>query len=179
MMKHTPFRFAAMAALALLVSSCTNQKKIQYCPAWTSVLDAVVVTQFKPGAPADPANALYTAKISNVDGDCTFDKQGKTANSSIDVSFTATRPAPGDAVTYTVPYFVAVTQSTRIITRSARTVTFNFDAGATTATAEESISDIDLVTDGNNKPYDYQILVGFQLTKQQYDYNKSIGIFQQ
>lgn len=178
-MKHSPFRFAAIAALALLVSSCTSDKKLQFCPGWSSVLDAVVVTQFKPGTAQDPANALYTAKITNVDGKCDFDKEGKTANSSIDVSFTATRPTAGDAATYTVPYFVAVTQSTRIVTRSARSVTFSFDAGATTATAEESIDNIDLVTDGNNKPYDYQILVGFQLTKEQYDYNKTIGIYQQ
>lgn len=178
-MKNSPLRFAAIAALALLVSSCQSQNKLKYCPAWSSVLDAVVVTQFKAGAAPDPANALYTAKIDNVDGSCTFDKQGKTANSSIDVKFTATRPVAGEATTYTVPYFVAVTQATRIITRSARSVTFTFEAGATTATAEESISDIDLVTDGNNKPYDYQILVGFQLTKEQYDYNKSVGIFQQ
>jgi hypothetical protein len=179
MMKRSPFRFAAVAVLGLLAASCTSDKKIQYCPAWTSVLDAVVVTQFKPGAAPDPANALYTAKITNVDGSCTFDKQGKTADSDIDVTFTATRPAAGDEATYSVPYFVAVTQGTRIITRTMRSVTFTFDAGETTATAEEDVNDIALVTDGTNKPYNYQILVGFQLTKEQYDYNKTTGIFQQ
>jgi hypothetical protein len=179
MMKRSPFRFAAVAALGLLVASCANDKKIQYCPAWTSVLDAVVITQFKPGAAPDPANALYSAKITNVDGNCSFDKQGKTADSDIDVTFTATRPAAGGEATYTVPYFVAVTQGTRIITRSQRTVTFSFAAGDTTATAEEDVDDIALVTDGTNKPYNYQILVGFQLTKEQYEYNKTTGIFQQ
>lgn len=179
MMKKSPLRFAAIAVLALLVSSCQSDKKLQFCPGWTSVLDAVVVTQFKSDAAQDPADALFTGRITKVDGSCTFDKLGKKGNSSIDVSFTATRPAPGDAVTYTVPYFVAVTQGTRIITRSTRSVTFSFDAGATTTTAEEDVSDIDLVTDGDNKLYDYQILVGFQLTKAQYEYNKTIGIFQQ
>jgi hypothetical protein len=178
-MKNSPLRFAAIAMLAVLVSSCQSQNKLKYCPAWSSVLDAVVVTQFKPGAAPDPANAIYTAKINDVDGSCTFDKQGKNASSSIDVTFSATRPAAGDAATYTVPYFVAVTQATRIITRSVRNVTFSFAAGETTATAEESISSIDLVTDGNNKPYDYQILVGFQISKEHYEYNKKIGIFQQ
>jgi hypothetical protein len=41
------------------------------------------------------------------------------------------------------------------------------------------VDDIALVTDGTNKPYNYQILVGFQLTKEQYEYNKTTGIFQQ
>lgn len=178
-MKTSLFRFAVIAGLALLVSSCQSSKKLQFCPGWSSVLDAVVVTQFKPGAAPDPANALYSAKITNVDGNCSFDKAGKKADSSIDVSFVAARPAAGDAAAYTAPYFVAVTQGARIVTRSARTVTFSFAAGETTATAEEHVSSVDLVTDGDNKPYDYQILVGFQLTKEQYDYNKTTGIFQQ
>jgi hypothetical protein len=179
MMKNIPFRFAAIALMALLVSSCQSSKKLQFCPGWSSVLDAVVVTQFKPGAAPDPANALYSAKITDVDGTCSYDKAGKKADSSIDVTFVATRPTAGDAITYTAPYFVAVTQATRILTRSTRSVTFSFAAGEKTATAEEHVSSIDLVTDGDNKPYDYQILVGFQLTKEQYDYNKTTGIFQQ
>jgi hypothetical protein len=179
MMKTSPLRLTLVVILALTAASCTSQRKLSFCPGMTSVLDAVVATQFKPGAAAVPANALYTAKISEVTGDCGFDKEGKTSNSSVDVSFTATRPDAGDAVEYTVPYFVAVTQTDRIITRQARSVTIAFGAGETTATAEDHVSSVALVTDGNNRPYDYQILVGFQLTKEQYDYNKTTGIFQQ
>jgi hypothetical protein len=179
MMKTSPLRLSLIVILALTAASCTSQRKLLFCPGMTSVLDAVVVTQFKPGAPAVPASALYTAKISGVTGDCNFDKQGKTSNSSVDVSFTATRPVAGEAVEYTVPYFVAVTQTERIITKQERSVTIAFAAGETTATAEDHVGSVNLVTDGNNKPYDYQILVGFQLTKDQYDYNKTTGIFQQ
>lgn len=178
-MKKLPFRFGAVLVMALLVSSCQSEKKLQFCPGMSSVLDAVVVTQFKPGAPADPNSALYTATISDVSGNCSFDKQGKSSDSSVDVDFTATRPVAGAAIEYAVPYFVAVTQSTRIITRTTRSVTISFAEGATTATAEDHIGSVHLVTDGNNKPYDYQILVGFQLTKEQLDYNKTTGIFQQ
>jgi hypothetical protein len=178
-MKRSSFRFAAIAGLALLLASCSSEKKIQFCPGWSSVLDAFVVTQFKPGAEQIPANALYTAKITNVDGNCSFDKAGKHADSDVEISFVATRPSAGAAATYTVPYFVAVTQSARVVTRTVRQVTFSFAAGETTATAEEDVGDIELVTEGGNKPYDYQILVGFQLTKAQYEYNKTTGIFQQ
>jgi hypothetical protein len=97
----------------------------------------------------------------------------------VDISFTATRPAAGDAATYTIPYFVAVTQTDRIITKESRAVTITFAAGETTAVGEDHVNSVSLVTDGNSKPYDYQILVGFQLTKEQYDYNKTTGIFQQ
>lgn len=178
-MKTTQLRLTLIVILALTAASCTSQRKLMFCPSMTSVLDAVVATQFKEGAAAVPANALYTAKIADVSGDCSFDKQGKTSDSSVDVSFTATRPVAGDAAQYTVPYFIAVTQSNRIITRQARSVTIAFAAGETTAAAEDHVSSVALVTDGTNRPYDYQILVGFQLTKEQYDYNKTTGIFQQ
>jgi hypothetical protein len=170
---------AAIVLLGLLAASCTSNKKLEYCPGTSSVLDAVVATQFRNGATMDAANALYTAKIADVTGSCSFDKKGKTSNSDVDISFTATRASGGEAAQYTVPYFIAVTQSNRVITREERSVTIAFESGATTASAEDKVSDIALVTDGQLKPYDYQILVGFKLTKQQLDYNRSVGIYSQ
>src|ERR1700761_5873713 len=170
-------RLLAVCVAVLAVSSCANDKKIDFCPGMTAVLDAYMAAAFKPGAPALPTNALYTVEIVNVKGKCTFDKQGKTSDSDLQVTFGATRAAPGDATQYTVPYFVAVTQGENIVTKTLRKVTFSFAAGAKTATFEEDIDDVSLVTDGEQKPYDYQILVGLQLTKEQLDYNRSIGIF--
>jgi hypothetical protein len=172
-------RPSAVALLALLATSCSSAKRLEYCPGMSSVLDAVVATQFKPGVATDPANALYMVKVVNVTGNCSYDKKGHTSDSDIDIEFQATRPSPGAALQYTVPYFVAVTQATRVITRTTRQVTFGFDTGATTASFTEHVSSIALVTDGDKKPYDYEILVGLQLTKAQLDYNRSIGIFQQ
>jgi hypothetical protein len=172
-------RAVAIAALAIVVSSCQSKTRLEYCPGLSSVLDASVITQLKPGAGANAANAVFTAKITNVDGSCSFDKKGKSADSSVDISFTASRPAAGDEAQYTIPYFVAVTQATRIVTREQRSVTFSFAAGATTADFTDHISSVELVTDGTAKPYDYQVLIGFQLTKEQLDYNKSVGIFAQ
>jgi hypothetical protein len=170
-------RLLAVCVAALAVSSCTDEKKIDYCPGMTSVLDAYMAATFKPGMPAMPTNALYTVEIVNVKGNCTFDKQGKTSESDLTVTFGATRAAPGDAAQYTVPYFVAVTEGETVVTKTLRKVTFSFAAGEKTATFAEDINDVALVTDGEKKPYDYQILVGLQLTKEQLDYNRSIGIF--
>jgi hypothetical protein len=175
---HKPiFRLLAVCAAALVVSSCANDKKIDYCPGMTALLDAYMAATFKPGAPPLPTNALYTVEIVNVKGNCTFDKQGKSSESNLEVTFGATRAQPGDAAQYTVPYFVAVTQDENVITKTLRHVTFGFAAGVKTATFEEDVDDVSLVTDGEKKPYDYQILVGLQLTKEQLDYNRSIGIF--
>ena len=171
------FRSLAVCLAVLAVSSCTDDKKIAFCPGMTAVLDAYMAATFKPGTQPLPTNALYTVEIVNVRGNCTFDKQGKSSESNLHVTFGATRGVPGDAATYTVPYFVAVTQSETIITKTLRKITFSFAPGEKTATFEDDIDDVALTTDGEKKPYDYQILVGLQLTKEQLDYNRSIGLF--
>jgi len=177
-MKITILRAAAATTLALLASACADQKKLQFCPGMTSVLDASMETVFRPGTSPDPANALYTLRISDVSGDCSYDKKGRTSDSSLDISFEATRPAPGPAAQYTVQYFVAVTQADRVVDRVLRPITFAFDPGQTSSSASDHVSSVELVTDGDKKPYDYQVLVGLQLSKAQLDYNRSVGIFQ-
>ncbi len=170
-------RLLAVCMAVLAVSSCADQKKIDFCPGATSLLDAYMAATFRPGAPPLPSNALYTVEIVNVKGNCSFDKQGKTSDSNLTVTFGATRAAPGDAAQYTVPYFVAVTQGETIITKTLRKVMFSFAAGEKFATFEDDINSVALTTDGEKKPYEYQILVGLQLTKEQLDYNRSMGIF--
>jgi hypothetical protein len=171
------FRLLAVCVAGIVLSSCTDDKKIEFCPGTATVLDTYMAATFKPGTPALPANALYTVEVVNVGGKCSFDKQGKTSDSSVKIKFGATRAAAGDAAQYTVPYFVAVTQGENIITKTVRNVTFSFAAGEKTASFEDDIDSVALVTDGEKKPYDYQILVGLQLTKEQLDYNRSIGLF--
>jgi hypothetical protein len=65
------------------------------------------------------------------------------------------------------------------VTKQVRSLIVSFPAGQTSVSIEESVDDIDLKTDRDKKPYDYQILVGLQLTKEQLDYNRKIGIYGQ
>ncbi|SRR5665213_23301 len=178
-MPNTILRPLALVALALVLSSCTTSKRLAFCPGITSVLDAVVVTQFKPGTAPDPSNVLYTVKVANVEGSCSYDKQGRSSSSDVDINFQAARAVGGDAAQYNVPYFVAVSTGDRIVTKQMRSVQIEFAAGETTASVDESVKSVDLQTDHDKKPYDYQILVGLQLTKAQLDYNRAVGIFAQ
>jgi hypothetical protein len=165
-MPNTILRPLALVALALVLSSCTTSKRLAFCPGITSVLDAVVVTQFKPGTAPDPSNVLYTVK-------------GRSSSSDVNINFQAARAVGGDAAQYNVPYFVAVSTGDRIVTKQMRSVQIEFAAGETTASVDESVKSVDLQTDHDKKPYDYQILVGLQLTKAQLDYNRAVGIFAQ
>ena len=178
-MMNSTFRSLAFVALAVLVSSCHPASKMVYCPGVTSILDAVVLTEFKPGSAPDPSNALYTVKIGDVTGVCDFDKKGEHSSSDIDITFTATRAQADDAAEYKVPYFVAITQADRVITKQQRSVVISFAAGEKSVTIDEPVKSIELKTDHDKKPWDYQILVGLQLTKEQLDYNRQVGIYSQ
>jgi len=178
-MKFPIFCILPITGFAVLLSSCHPASKMAFCPGFSSVLDAVVASEFNPGATQDPSNVLFTVKIANVSGVCDFDKKGETASSRVDITFVATRAQTGADASYKVPYFVAVSQADRVITKQIRSLIVSFPAGQTSVSIDESVNDIDLKTDRDKKPYDYQILVGLQLTKEQLDYNRKVGIYAQ
>jgi hypothetical protein len=144
----------------------------------TGVTDASVRTVFRPAATQDPANLLYTAEITRVVGGCDFDKKTRVTDAQLIVDFRATRAANGAAAQYTVPYFVAVTQGARILARHPYAVTLSFQPGQTIATATETIGSTHINPSKDRQPYDYQILVGLQLSRAELDYNRRTAHYQ-
>ena len=164
---------AALAAPAL--SGCSGDRS-EDCPTITGVTDAAVATVFRPGAPPDPANVLYTVELAGVQNTCEVDKKERTSDASLDISFRATRPPSGTEAHFTVPYFVAVTEgSQRILAKRTYAVRIDFAPGQTTAMARDTIGSTHLNVARGKHPYDYQVLVGLQLTRAQLDYNRRGG----
>jgi hypothetical protein len=161
--------------VGLVAAGCSSDKTGD-CPTITGITDAAIQTVFQPGTAQDPSNVLYTAEITGVTGTCDIDKKEHTADSRLDVSFRVTRPPSGAEAHYTIPYFVAVTVgSERILARRNYSVAIVFEPGQTTATASEHVESATLHTDKDKQPYDYQVLVGLQLTREQLKYNRQSG----
>ena len=167
---------SALAALATAFAlvSCSSDKTGD-CPTITGITDASIATVFKPGGTPDQSNVLYTAELTDVNGDCDIDKKAHTADASLQVSFRATRAPSGAEAHYTIPYFVAVTEGARILARHVYSVKIDFEPGQTVATASDRIGSTHLETATDKQPYDYQILVGLELSKAQLDYNRQNG----
>jgi hypothetical protein len=110
-----------------------------------------------------------------VTGDCDIDRKAHTADANLAVSFRATRAPSGAEAHYTIPYFVAVTEGARILARHVYSVKIDFEPGQTVATVSDAIGSTHLETTTDKQPYDYQILVGLQLSKAQLDYNRQHG----
>jgi hypothetical protein len=161
----------------LLLAGCTTDKAGN-CPAVTSLVETAVATVFRQEGVADPSNILYTVEITGMTSSCDVDKLADNANTNIDISFRATRAPDGAAAHYKVPYFVAITQSDRIVAKKIYTVEFDFAPGAATASFTDSIGSAQIEVAKDKKTFDYNILVGLQLTRAQLAYNRATGRYQ-
>lgn len=166
--------FLAIAVTAALLAGCST-KEDTLCPGAAALVEASTLTGFAPGTTPDPARSLYRVFVSNVTTDCSIDRHERTADSSVDISFVATRAPTGDAAQYRVPYFVAVRQGADIIAKKMFWATFAFAPGEASTNFDQSIDSTVVKIANDKQPYDYQILVGIQLTREQLEYNRKIG----
>lgn len=140
------------------------------CPLASSLVDTASITEL-----AQDQHPLFTAQIFKVSADCDIEKYDHTVSSSLDIEFTATRPSTGGPDGFDAPYFVAVTLGNRILSKHEYTAHFSFDPGATTASLSESRNSPTVHMEKGKQPYDYAVLVGFQLTHAQLQYNRTVG----
>lgn len=173
-MAQSHFRAIALLSLAAL-GGCQSDKTGE-CPTMTALVPTSEETVFVPGSPPDPANMLYTVEIVDVKGDCDLDKKALNADVGLEVHFRATRAPSGSPTGYTVPYFVAVTEGTeRVLAKRNFTVQFSFAPGQSTVDFNDTVASTEVRAKGEKKTYDYQVLVGLQLTKEQREYNRKMG----
>ena len=173
MSKLATFALAFAGTTGLLLSACSEDKSGS-CPTMTALVPASELSVFKPGAPPDPSNLLYTVEIVKVKGTCDMDKKFTHADASLDVDFRATRAPNATAESYRFPYFVAVTEgSDKVLAKNTFWVPFSFQPGQASVDFSDSVSDVTVNSVGDKRTYDYQVLVGLQLTKSQYQYSSA------
>lgn len=176
MLQPTRLAIALTGILAASLAGCSSEVKNATCPTMTALVDASEASIFVPGSSPDPSNLLYRVEVTRVKGDCDVDKKLTDANVSLTVHFRATRAPSGVAVEYNVPYFVAVTEGTdRVLAKKNFLVHFEFEPGQATTEFSDTVASVDVKSKGEKKSYDYQVLAGLQLTKEQLAYNRSQG----
>jgi hypothetical protein len=163
------FAKAAATAACLALAAC-SESKLEQCPTASSLVD----TAIDPVWQGNPPNYVYFVQITKAKRDCDIDKYTKSVTSSVDISFRAWR-RPGQAATYRVPIYVATTTEGRIIKKDVYSVQFSFEAGQAATEFTQSVNAIPLKVEQDKRAADYGILVGFQLTRAQLDYNRRAG----
>ncbi len=143
------------------------------CPAVNALANTSAMTVFKPGMQGDPAGELYTIEITGVKATCDFDIDEGTTDSDIDISFRATRAPSGAQGLFTAPFYVAVLQdSTTLLNKKILAAAFSFAPGEAAVTFTENVPSFPNRLENGVKPYQYSLLVGLQLTREQLDYLK-------
>lgn len=159
----------------MMLAGCQSDKKAALCPGATALVEASTMTVFPAGTAPDPARALYRVGMDSVSSDCDIDSHERTAETSLEIHFKATRATAGDAVRYRVPYFVAVRQGPDILSKKVLWATFAFSSGETAVDFTEDVDSTVVKIANDKQPYDYQVLTGLQLTHDQLDYNRKTG----
>ena len=177
-MRTSVFTVAFALAAALIVSSCGGDRP-ENCPDASMLASASIVSIMRDGTTPDPANELYTVQLDKVTSTCRLSEVDRTSEEDVDVEFRATRSSGGEAATYTVPFFVAVAQAGKVVSKKAYTVQVSFQAGETVTSVDQDIDSVVINVDRDKHAIDYQVLVGMQLTKEQFEYNRAHGRYAQ
>lgn len=156
------------ATLALL-ASCNRTPPA--CPRASIISDGATVTRFREGTGRDLTDVVVKGEIVDVAVDCNYDRRG--VDVALQVAIAATRgPADRNRVA-DFEYFVAVTDPQRnILAKEVFQVRLQFPPNAQrTGTVDEIEPRIPLKN--RDEGVDYQIIVGFQLTPEEMEWNRS------
>ena len=174
----SPLRRAGLTALVLagpaLLSGCADTR-ITICPVPAILAETANLTAFKPGTAPDPANELYSVAVVDAQTTCSYNRRDGSTTSDLTLSFHATRPPNAQGASYSVPYFLVVSEKDKLYDKKIYTVNFRFAPGAVAADVTLSPDDVTIKIANGKLPWDYQLMVGLQLTAEQMAYNKKMG----
>ena len=161
----------AVAAIAGLAAACTGTPSAP-CPGVSILRDTSEITLFAQGRGQDLTDVVYRASIERVASNCDYTRAGDTVTSTLAARLVATRGPAAQASEETLVYFVAVVdKDQKVLARERFNSTFTFQANQRQAAAIEEIEQI-IPIRRDLRGIDYEILVGFQLTPEQLEFNR-------
>lgn len=170
----------AAAILVLAVSGCTmfeEEEPPPPCPRISILGDASTLTRFRPGPGRDLTDVLYEGVVSRVSGTCVYADDGKGADRALSMKVTvvieaARGPANRDGRA-AFPYFVGITDSLRNVLNKQRfSVTMVFPGNRTRLVITDNPVVLEIPVKAGQSGQDFEIFVGFQLSRADLDYNR-------
>ncbi len=160
-----------VAAIAGLTAACMGTPSTP-CPSVSILGETSEVTLFAEGRGQDLTDVVYRASIERVASNCDYTRSGDTVTSTVAARLVATRGPAAQVSQETLVYFVAVVdKDQKVLARELFDSTFTFQANQRQAAAIEEIEQI-IPIRGDLRGLDYEVLVGFQLTPEQLEFNR-------
>lgn len=175
-------RRRTIATAAMLVGAavggCTSDtENLTVCPRVAVLTEAGTLTRFEPGPGRDILDITYQVDVGDLPAQCTFvdtKKQGRRVTVELAPVFVAERgPADSDGKA-SFTWFVSVVRDGEILSKQPFEEVAEFPANRSRTIIQENdppvVVDIPLPYKGAE--YEYEVLVGFQLTQDELDYNR-------
>jgi len=164
-------RAVACVALLALVAGCSNfagNKDTFTCPAATTVPDLQTIARLADTGKDDDVQTA--GRIAAVNSTCDKETAGVAAFLSIDFATLRTGPSIRHAE---FPYFVAIADSTgNILGKQEFTLAVDFPGEAPTMRTTEKVT-AHLPLKNQQLGNIYTVIVGFQLSKNELDFNRT------
>ena len=168
-------RGAATLLLFVVLAGCglftTAQQ--QTCPRVTLLEEVARVTQFRPSPVRDLTDMQFEGRIAGVGSRCKYGQTGLVdVTATIDMVFS--RGPAADSEMGSFEYFVVITNpGEEIIAKRVFSLDVAFPAAATRVAAREELTQRFSYIPAANANL-YRIYVGFQLTREQLDYERTL-----
>ena len=146
------------------------------CPATAVLSDAAVVTKLKPGTSVGrvaPSDISLRAEMSQARLVCHYNRADNKLTVDLSFAIRAVRGAGAMGSDPQLPYFVAVIDTDNNVVSK---VTYNSEpqlSGRPMNTYTQSVGNVVVPLGMDKRPYDYEILTGFQLTADELAYNRT------
>jgi hypothetical protein len=156
----------------LAACSLFPDKRDKTCPKVEVIDDLSKLVQFADGPGRDPSDMLYAARIEDVKSACAFDKSGVKVEMT--VSIVGDRAQAGAKLKGSdITYFVAITDATQAII-AKQMFTSRLDFQDDKPARINDVLDQRIPLPIQTKAADHTIIVGFQLTPEQINYNQQL-----
>jgi len=159
---------ALVAACALSAEAKPARAKpaAQTCPHVGFLADAAKLTDFDGGS-----KIQFQASLGSEALQCVV--KGGVVHLRVKFKVTGNLQADAKTDTRKLPYFVAVMQGSQVLAKQVYSVDIPFNGNARTVSVEERINRVDIPIGKGWVADDYEVMIGFQLTREQVAYNRA------
>ena len=174
---HVIFRRALPCVLLAAMPACSTDSDIGkaplVCPAVGVLSDASSMRVFGEGAGRDQANTAYELEFMRAQlMECALDKNRMTAALRFEARAKTGPAVPSNSYEYT--YFVALLDPDgEVISKDVRNASVEFKSGKTEAFFAVEYDDVEFDVPEGRDGLGYEILIGFQLTREQIELNRA------
>lgn len=165
-------RLVLLAALGLLAAGCMGNKKMDVCPRVAVVGDASSLTRFRPGPGRDILDIDFQANMTDVRAACEYpDKKAERREVVVQVApvLVFSRGAANGDRKAQATYFVSVVRNAEVLTKQEFVAAVDFVGNRSRVLFNDTEPPItiDIPLSYKAAEYEYEVLLGLQLTPEE------------